>query len=80
MFIQPVDLPDMNVKIPSDLSADNSLDYLPTRVLKDRASNDRHDWEIVNGDMPLARREPDGKDDNSVMVNEDSKSSPVGEY
>lgn len=77
VFIQPVDIPDVGVKIPSDLSTENSLDYSPTRSVKDRANNDKHDWEIVNGDMLLARREPEGKDDTSTVVNEDSKSSPV---
>lgn len=38
------------------------------------------DWSEANGDLPLARREPEGKDSDSRLGSvEDSKTSPLGE-
>lgn len=39
------------------------------------------EWVEANGDLPLARREPEGKDSDSRLGSaEDSKTSPLGEY
>lgn len=64
----------MGVKVPAEPVINNAVDISPPHTVVDN-------WEAANGDMILARREPEGKDDDAIcMVDEETKGSTVGRY
>ncbi|XP_054286674.1 protein phosphatase 1 regulatory subunit 16A isoform X1 [Macrosteles quadrilineatus] len=65
VFKQPVDMPDVGVKLSPDLTLDT------------REGGGGGDWSEANGVLSLARREPEGKDSDSRLNSEDGKGSPL---
>lgn len=61
---------DLGLKLPPDVAREKSGEV-----------NGAKDWSETNGALPLARREPEGKDsDTKAEEEEDSKGSPVGTF
>lgn len=61
---------DLGVKLSPDVAREKSGEVIGAK-----------DWSETNGALPLARREPEGKDsDAKAEEEEDSKGSPVGTY
>lgn len=63
----PLDVTDLGLKLSPDVAREKSVEV-----------NGAKDWSETNGALPLARREPEGKDsDAKAEEEEDSKGSPV---
>lgn len=64
-----MDVPDIGLKLSPDLSLEKRVE----------GGSTEDEWAEANGVLPIARREPEGKDSDSRNGSEESKGSPLGE-